>query len=147
LCSERCKIVLKSEMFQLEELFRNVFRMMKQDITRLYGNYLSSSELLVLKYLSEHGAMKASDLSKKMNVSASHITSVTDSLTEKEYMTRIRSTVDRRVVDLALTEKGKQILDECLEMKLEYFQQKFDSFSEEELKQLITLFNKLYKKE
>ncbi|RIW35148.1 MarR family transcriptional regulator [Bacillus salacetis] len=119
--------------------------MMKQDITKLYGKYLSSGELLVLKYLSEHGAMKASDLSKKMNVSASHITNVTDSLTEKEYMTRIRSSVDRRVVELALTDKGKRILDECLEMKLVYFQKKFDSFSEQELEQMIALFTKLYK--
>ncbi|WP_240628525.1 MarR family winged helix-turn-helix transcriptional regulator [Bacillus salacetis] len=118
---------------------------MKQDITKLYGKYLSSGELLVLKYLSEHGAMKASDLSKKMNVSASHITNVTDSLTEKEYMTRIRSSVDRRVVELALTDKGKRILDECLEMKLVYFQKKFDSFSEQELEQMIALFTKLYK--
>jgi DNA-binding MarR family transcriptional regulator len=134
-------------MFQLEELFRNVFRMMKRDITRLYGKYLSSGELMVLKYLSEHGAMKASDLSKKMNVSASHITSVTDSLTEKGYMTRQRSSVDRRVVEMTLTEKGKDVLEKCLQLKLDYFQEKFNTFSEEELKQLIKLFNKLYKTE
>ncbi|WP_409251052.1 MarR family winged helix-turn-helix transcriptional regulator [Bacillus sp. SCS-153A] len=135
---------MKSEMFQLEELFRNVFRMMKHDITRLYGQYLSSGELLVLKFLSEHGEMKASDLSKKMEVSASHVTSVTDSLTEKGYVTRQRSSIDRRVVELTLTEKGSEILDKCMQMKSEYFQEKFATFSKNELEQMIYLFSKLY---
>ncbi|WP_044022289.1 MarR family winged helix-turn-helix transcriptional regulator [Bacillus sp. SG-1] len=132
-------------MFRLEELFRNVFRMMKHDITKLYGQYLSSGELLVLKYLSEHGEMKASDLSKKMEVSASHVTSVTDSLTEKGYITRQRSSVDRRVVELTLTEKGKEILDKCMRIKSEYFQEKFNTFSNDEIEQLIYLFTKLEK--
>ncbi|MGM0845377.1 MAG: MarR family winged helix-turn-helix transcriptional regulator [Bacillota bacterium] len=136
---------MNSEMFQLEELFRNVFRMMKQDITRLYGQYLSSGELLVLKYLSEHGEMKASDLSKKMDVSASHITSVTDNLSEKGYITRQRSTTDRRVVELVLTDNGRAILKKCLQIKVEYFQEKFNTFSQEEIQQLLYLFNKLYK--
>ncbi|MGF2616725.1 MarR family winged helix-turn-helix transcriptional regulator [Rossellomorea aquimaris] len=136
---------MNSEMFQLEELFRNVFRMMKQDITRLYGQYLSSGELLVLKYLSEHGDMKASDISKKMDVSASHITSVTDNLSEKGYITRKRSSADRRVVELALTEKGSEILKKCLQIKVEYFQEKFNTFSQDEIQQLIYLFTKLYR--
>lgn len=136
---------MNSEMFRLEELFRNVFRMMKQDITRLYGQYLSSGELLVLKYLSEHGDMKSSDLSKKMDVSASHITSVTDNLSEKGYITRQRSSSDRRVVKLVLTDKGSEILKKCLEIKMEYFEEKFNTFSQEEITQLINLFSKLYK--
>ncbi|EDL66051.1 YpoP [Bacillus sp. SG-1] len=119
--------------------------MMKHDITKLYGQYLSSGELLVLKYLSEHGEMKASDLSKKMEVSASHVTSVTDSLTEKGYITRQRSSVDRRVVELTLTEKGKEILDKCMRIKSEYFQEKFNTFSNDEIEQLIYLFTKLEK--
>ncbi|TYS01708.1 MarR family transcriptional regulator [Rossellomorea vietnamensis] len=119
--------------------------MMKQDITRLYGQYLSSGELLVLKYLSEHGDMKASDISKKMDVSASHITSVTDNLSEKGYITRKRSSADRRVVELALTEKGSEILKKCLQIKVEYFQEKFNTFSQDEIQQLIYLFTKLYR--
>lgn len=136
---------MKNEMFQLEHLFRSVFRMMKHDIAKLNGKYLSSGEVLVLKNLSENGAMKASDLSNLMEVSASHITSVTDGLTEKGYMTRQRSSVDRRVVELALTPQGKEILHKCEENKSQYFQEKFDTFSEEELHQIIELFTKLYK--
>ncbi|MBM7584213.1 DNA-binding MarR family transcriptional regulator [Bacillus pakistanensis] len=100
----------------------------------------------MLKHISEKGAMKASDLSKLMEVSASHITAVTDALVEKDYITRQRSNSDRRIVELALTTKGEEMLDFYNQKKLEYFQETFKSFSEDEINQLIRLFEKILKK-
>ncbi|WP_419157147.1 MarR family winged helix-turn-helix transcriptional regulator [Rossellomorea sp. BNER] len=120
---------------------------MKQDLKKIYGQYFSSGEFMVLKHISENGAMKASDLSKLMEVSASHITAVTDTLVEKDFITRQRSNSDRRIVELALTNKGEEMLEFYNRKKLEYFQETFKSFSEDELNQLIGLFEKILKKD
>ena len=131
------------ELFKLEGLFRSVIRMMKSDIREIFGDSFSSGEFSVLHMIREYGAMKSSEMSKKMEVSASHITSITDSLVNKGYMTRQRSIQDRRVVELAITTKGNEMLSYFEEKKSQYFQQLFHTFKEEEINKFIELFEKL----
>ncbi|WP_426890731.1 MarR family winged helix-turn-helix transcriptional regulator [Rossellomorea aquimaris] len=131
------------EMFELERLFRSVFRMMKSDIRTIFGEFISNGEFRVLQLISENGALKSSEISKRMEVSASHITSITDTLVEKGYITRMRSNEDRRVVELALTPQGEAMLSQCEEKKTQYFQELFVKFDKEEINHLIELFEKL----
>ncbi|MEH7664766.1 MarR family transcriptional regulator, partial [Bacillus velezensis] len=79
-------------------------------------------------------------------VSASHITAVTDALVEKEWITRIRSKEDRRIIRIHITEAGEKIVDHFNQKKTEYFFKRFDCYSDEELATLIKLFSKLDKK-
>ncbi|SIF90339.1 transcriptional repressor MprA [Mycobacteroides abscessus subsp. abscessus] len=58
-------------------------------------------------------------------------------------MTRSRSENDRRVVELVLTGTGKELVEKLEEKKSAYLQAKFRSFTEEELDQLVKLFQKL----
>jgi DNA-binding MarR family transcriptional regulator len=131
------------ELFELEGLFRSVFRMMKSDIRTIFGEFISNGEFRVLQLIRENGALKSSEISKRMEVSASHITSITDTLVEKGYITRQRSNEDRRVVELALTPQGVEVLAQCEEKKSRYFQQLFQTFDKEEISHLIELFEKL----
>ncbi|MGM0839733.1 MAG: MarR family winged helix-turn-helix transcriptional regulator [Bacillota bacterium] len=130
-------------MYELEGLFRSVFRMMKSDIRTIFGEFISNGEFWVLQLISENGALKSSEISKRMEVSASHITSITDTLVEKGYITRMRSNEDRRVVELALTPQGEEMLSQCEEKKTLYFQELFVKFDKEEVNHLIELFEKL----
>ncbi|BCB04394.1 MarR family winged helix-turn-helix transcriptional regulator [Bacillus sp. KH172YL63] len=131
------------ELFELEGLFRSVFRMMKADIRNIFGEFISNGEFRVLQLIGENGALKSSEISKRMEVSASHITSITDALAEKDYITRQRSNEDRRVVELALTSEGREVLAQCEEKKSQYFQQLFQTFDKEEINDFIKLFEKL----
>jgi DNA-binding MarR family transcriptional regulator len=134
---------VKEELFNLEELLRSASRMMKADIRELLGGGMTSSEFTVIRLIEEQGALKASEISKLMEVSASHITSVTDSLVEKGFITRQRSSEDRRVVELALTDDGKSMLVHFKKKKSLYFQQLFQSFSEEEIHYFTKLIEKM----
>ncbi|MDQ0214412.1 DNA-binding MarR family transcriptional regulator [Oikeobacillus pervagus] len=133
----------KEKLFILEQLFRQVFRTMRYELRHITGEYLSNNEFFVLKTVHENGAIKASDVSKALDVSASHITSVTDSLVEKNFITRSRSATDRRIVELMITEKGEGILAEMGNVKSLYFQGKFNNFNDEEIQLLIELFKKI----
>ncbi|WP_075981993.1 MarR family winged helix-turn-helix transcriptional regulator [Bacillus massilinigeriensis] len=133
----------QEQIFELEQLLRTVYRILKHDIHTIFRKEISQSEFTILKLLSRNQSLKASDLSKILNVSASHITSVTDSLVKKGYLKRKRSEVDRRVVDMIVTDIGKSLIKEFGEKKSEYFYSKLKRFSDDEMAEFVRLLNKL----
>jgi DNA-binding MarR family transcriptional regulator len=130
------------ESSELEMVFRQVYRKLKDKVQKSMRSHVSPNEFIVLKYLLE-GPMRASELSKKLQVSASHITTVTDSLVEKELIERSRSTQDRRVVDLMINDKGTALVRDLIKVKSDLFKETFKVFSHEEIEILINLFKKL----
>ncbi|WP_240620323.1 MarR family winged helix-turn-helix transcriptional regulator [Peribacillus acanthi] len=133
----------ENQIYQLEKLFRTVFRQMRLELNNLYGTELNANEFSVLRFLLLNGNSPASYISKYLNVSASHITSVTDSLANKGYIVRLRSAQDRRLVLISLTEEGKNKVEELEKKKSEFLRSKFDKFTEGELEQFIQLFRRL----
>ncbi|AEP02442.1 MAG: MarR family transcriptional regulator [Heyndrickxia faecalis] len=125
----------------LEFIFRRIYRKIKEELHSLLKEHVTLNEFMVLKLLSE-SSMRSSDLSKILQVSASHITSVTDSLVEKGLIERRRSNKDRRVVDLILTEKGKSLISQLKETKSRFLKDQLDVFTEEERETLYRLFRK-----
>ncbi|MCM3023462.1 MarR family transcriptional regulator [Weizmannia ginsengihumi] len=125
----------------LELIFRNVYRKIREEMQLLLREYVTTNEYMVLKLLSEV-PMRSSDLSRALQVSASHITSVTDSLVEKGLIERNRSSKDRRVVDLLLTDEGKALVKQLNKIKRDSMKQHLEIFTEEERNVLIKLFRK-----
>lgn len=132
-------------MYEMEALMRDVYKKTRQELNLVYDNEMSRNEFFILKTLYELGPKKSSDLSKMLNVSASHITAVTDSLIEKKWIERVRSVQDRRIVDIHLTEEGKKTLHLYEKKKTDFLLEKFNDFSDEDILNFIHLFNKLLK--
>jgi len=132
-------------MYEMEALMRDVYKKTRHEMNQVYDNEMSRNEFFILKTLYELGPKKSSDLSKILNVSASHITAVTDSLIEKNWIERVRSVKDRRIVDIHLTEDGKSILEQYEKKKTDFLLEKFNDFSDEDIANFIILFKKLLK--
>ncbi|QGQ48784.1 MarR family transcriptional regulator [Metabacillus sediminilitoris] len=132
-------------MYEMEALMRSVYKKLRQDMNIVYDKEMSRNEFFILKTLYEQGSKKSSDLSKMLNVSASHITAVTDSLIEKEWIQRVRSEQDRRIVNLHLTEEGKNTLQLFEKKKTDFLLQKFNDLSDQEIENFISLLEKLSK--
>ncbi|UCD83865.1 MAG: MarR family transcriptional regulator [Deltaproteobacteria bacterium] len=75
-------------------------------LRRNYG--LNASQLSCLQELADSGPLSISQLSKKVILSASTLTSVVDKLEEKELLMRVRNLPDRRVIQLQLTDSGRE---------------------------------------
>jgi DNA-binding MarR family transcriptional regulator len=133
----------QEKMYLLEKELKSVFRNMRKEFNELFGSVINSNEFLVLKFIALSGTQKASALSKELGVSASHITTVTDSLVKKDLLTRSRLENDRRVVNLELTAKGKDLINDLEQKKTEFMVAKFSRFSEDELSNLLVLIKKL----
>ena len=91
-------------MYDMEALLRKVFKQIRNEVNEILDKELSRNEFTILRILSEQGPKKVTEFAPILEVSASHITAVTDALVEKEWITRIRSKEDRRIIRIHITE-------------------------------------------
>ncbi|MEH7185874.1 MarR family winged helix-turn-helix transcriptional regulator [Bacillus toyonensis] len=130
----------------MEELSTNVFAMfrtLRNDIGKIFGGYIPWNEFIVLRILNRTNKEMVSRVANELNVSNSHITAVTEKLINKGFVTRSRSTSDRRVVYLEITEQGKDLVAKMEEAKKRYLQERFSALSEGEMNVMISISQKL----
>ncbi|MGG3908202.1 MarR family winged helix-turn-helix transcriptional regulator [Peribacillus simplex] len=100
-----------------------------------YG--LTSPQFFILLILKKEGAIKSTQLADFLTVKPSAITVFVDKLVEMDYVKRQPSEKDRRVINLELKEAGQEILGRVLAEHNQLMGKNFNSFSEEELQDLL----------
>lgn len=71
---------------------------------------VSAPQLSCLLALSERGPLPPSQIAKHIMVNSSTITGIIDRLEQKGLVARSRTSLDRRVITISLTEKGKALV-------------------------------------
>ncbi|SDW94954.1 transcriptional regulator, MarR family [Marininema mesophilum] len=125
------------------QAFQFVIRKLRRGIQQQLEENWGISDFIFLHHLLTHGPTKGSDLSTELNVTNSHVTQQVNRMVKKGWISRHRSDVDKRVVELEITPSGKEIHAEMEERRFQYFKQQFRSLTDEELKTLLNLFYKL----
>jgi DNA-binding MarR family transcriptional regulator len=128
---------------QIELYLRTFIRQFRNEINNLLGEEMTPNEFYILKLLMHTSPKIVTSISNEMGVSPSHITSVGDRLVQKGLIIRNRSAHDRRVVELSITEKGKKLMKLREKKKLDYMSTKFVELSDDELRQLAVLLEKV----
>lgn len=90
----------------LPRLYKKIFA----GCTALEEINMTSSQYNTLQVLSVKPEWRMTDLSARLHVSAGSLTTMMNRLIELGLVERTRSTVDRRVVTVKLTEEGSRIL-------------------------------------
>lgn len=108
-----------SEMPETEEILEMVF-----DLVRVFSKSMpfapgavemNTLEFYVFMFVALKGPNPMSEIARKLSVSKSNITAVVDKLESKGYLKRLRSSTDRRVVHVTLTEGGEELYGGILE--------------------------------
>ncbi|HOC68050.1 MAG TPA: MarR family transcriptional regulator [Candidatus Hydrogenedentes bacterium] len=92
--------------------------------------------LFALKY--KRNEWTQSDLSKRLVVTRASITSVLDKLEAKELVTRNEVPENRRIYHVALTRKGRHLIDKVEPVYRAAIHRALDSFSKRECRDMIT---------
>lgn len=71
---------------------------------------ITGPQLACLLTIDEHGPLTASTLAREVYLSPSTIVGILDRLEQKQLVTRQRSSVDRRVVNVEITEMGRHLV-------------------------------------
>ena len=123
--------------------FRDIIKLFRHDMNRKFEEFIPNNEFAVLKILDKHNHQMVSQIANLLNVSNSHITSVSEKLINKGMAVRARSETDRRIVYLSITEDGKRMAAAMNALTQQYFQEKFAEFTEGEINMLNQLLRKL----
>jgi DNA-binding MarR family transcriptional regulator len=107
-------------------------------------NGLNASQLSCLVALKKGGPMSPGQLSRKVFLSPSMITSIIDQLEKKELVLRNRMSTDRRVIQIQLTESGKGVVKTTPPSFQEQLINSLSHLKKEEKKNLVESLNKLF---
>lgn len=109
----------------------------------IQANGLNPTEFAVLELLYHKGEQPMQQIGGKILLASGSITYVVDKLEQKGLLERIACPNDRRVTYAAITDKGKQFIEEVFPGHAENIHQLMSSLTEEEKAEAIHLLKKL----
>ncbi len=129
---------------RISELLLSMRRMQHQ-MKHMFGviaqeEGLTQGMVFLLLTLS-HGPLKISDIAEHFGTTAGAATGMTDKLEEIRLVTRMRSTEDRRIVYVSLTEEGEQRVKRIRERYLALAASVFADLDEDALVQMTATIN------
>jgi DNA-binding MarR family transcriptional regulator len=90
---------------------RRVFQVVNEQSKKVeHETGLTGPQLWAIKVISESAPIKASDLARRMYLHPATIVGIIDRLEARGLVERTRSQMDRRVVEIALTDKGREVV-------------------------------------
>lgn len=104
---------------------------------------LTSPQLLIMLEIDKISGVNSSQVAKSVNLSAATVTNILDRLENKNLVSRVRNTQDKRKVGLYLTENGKTILLNAPQALQEHFIENFSNLALWEQSQLLSSIERL----
>jgi DNA-binding MarR family transcriptional regulator len=104
---------------------------------------LTGPQLTVLKVLESVGDLSLSVLSERIRAQNSTVTGIIDRMEREGLVLRARSTEDRRVVNIRLTDKGSKIARGVAVEPIEIFRAALQSLSASEMQDLLAILTKI----
>ncbi|WP_373228723.1 MarR family winged helix-turn-helix transcriptional regulator [Cohnella sp.] len=135
----------QKQLAEFQEVFGIVFRKLKKqnEFFPETEYKLASGHMLILLHIFKKGTCIASDISSFLGITSGGVTGLTDTLIKNNLIKRTRLENDRRVVQLSLTEDGQKIVEQIIEKRAEKFIQLFNDLDENEIEQILHIFQKL----
>lgn len=111
---------LEAQLTELIAHFDVLYRrlMVTRPATAASDVEISRQEVRMVTMLGRKGISIMSDLARGLNLALSTATNTVDKLVSKDLVERTRVDEDRRIVQVALSEKGKRFYDALLECQL-----------------------------
>ncbi len=104
---------------------------------------LTGPQLTVLKLLETFDDLSLSSLSERIRAQNSTVTGIIDRMEREGLVRRERSTTDRRVVHIRLSDKGLRLAQKIEVEPMEIFRSALQGLSQADLKDLLRIMNKL----
>lgn len=92
----------------LVHLYNQIWKLEEEAIITGEFRDISSNDMHIIEAIGLRDDSTMSAVAKKLGITAGSLTTSVNSLVNKKYVLRIRSRLDRRVVYIKLTEKGRR---------------------------------------
>ena len=126
-----------------EKISKAYDKMRRVQSKQMYGQNLTAPQFGVMEVLNRLGSVPLKKISEELMVTGANITCVVDNLEKEEFVKRIPSKEDRRVILAELTQKGKEKLDEIMPEYVKNMSAVTAVLNEHEQKELTKLLDKI----
>lgn len=117
------------------KVVRTAFAQIEEDITLPH--------LEIMKILQEEGTKYIAEIGERLQIPKPQMTHLIDRLEKLEIAARQADTTDRRMSNIMLTDKGRQIIEELDQVINESIKAKLSYLTEDELRELSVSLKKL----
>ncbi len=128
---------------RLDTIMERFVRGMRAHFSHNQSFGLTTTQIFVMRYLSYVEQAKSSEIARIAGLSPGAITQVCDELVRLNYVDRVRSSEDRRVVNVVLTEAGRQKLKELSIDRAQKLGAIMDKLGAEDARTFLTLLERL----
>lgn len=130
------------ELFEVAAMFGTFIKNLTSDFNK-NSSEVNITQYKMLFYLNKEGAQNVSDIAKNIHITNAAVTSISDQLLANDYITKVRSKEDRRVVHITITEKGKELVNNMKKEQLVQMKEHFRKLTEEDIQHLKRIFKLL----
>ena len=117
-----------------------IFRLLRRKLIKTTLDDINADikfpHLEIMKVLQEEGTLHVCAIGEKLQVAKAQMTHLIDKLVELELVARQMNSADRRTLNIALTDKGKKILEEHDTFLVNAVRDNMSSLTEQELETL-----------
>jgi DNA-binding MarR family transcriptional regulator len=117
-------------------------KLVRTAFARIEGD-LTLPHLEIIKTLKEEGRKHIAEIGERLQIPKPQMTHLIDRLENLEMVTRQADTVDRRVTNIMLTEKGRAITEELDRVITGSIRERLSCLTDEELQELSVSLRKL----
>ena len=110
---------------------------------KMFNESLGISHILVLSHLKDNGKSSPSDIARTLGLTPPTLTHLSEKLVQKKLATRLADDDDRRIIYLAITDKGLDLVKKANEEGKTLRKNLFDKLTAEEQLQLLSIYRKL----
>jgi len=93
----------------LVTVFNDILTIEESELRKSQFNDLSITEMHTIEAIGLHQHKTTSEVAKELSITAGTLTVAINNLVKKDYVERVRSKSDRRVVKLVLTNRGRLV--------------------------------------
>lgn len=134
---------MDEEWKELYPLLKSVYKKMKSEWHKGLECGFSVNQTRMLQYLNRKSPMKSTELAEMLLITAGGVTLMGDKLLERGLIERVRCDSDRRVVQIAITDKGKNYMESFDERDSAIIAYISERISNEDLHHLSRIFKLL----
>lgn len=126
------------------EVFNDILAIEEDALKNGKFSDVSITEVHTIEAIGMYTKQTASEVAKKLNITAGTLTVAINNLVKKGYVLRIRSEDDRRVVKLGLTNKGRLLFRVHEQFHKDMVKEAVTGLSEEEERILLSALSNLH---
>lgn len=127
--------------FQRSLIYLN--RIFTNEMMKHMDSQVTSTQMFMLHYIQESGVCRLTALAEKLDVKPGAVTAMIDRLGRSGYVSRENDALDRRVIQVRLTEAGEAIILKAHELRKEIVAKYMECLSPEEIESVTVLMEKL----